>query len=271
MLQLRLVKGIEYAGAFSALALAAFYILLSRYLIKHKNSHYRLISEAFVSIGIIFTTVAIPLAFDGLKTSAIWALEAAGIYWVSLRQKRQAARYFSTFLIFATSVSFFLGLPRGSSNLVFLNIFFFSCVLIATGFYFISFISEKYKSQLSPQEAEIPMITFIMGSIGWILGGLYEIHRNSESYLSLSGPLPFEFRLNLQLLYVSVGALIVFLIGQKIAWNKFKFLAHGFVFVLILAFLVSLNRYAHPFENFGYGAWAFAFLTYYYIQYSKIY
>ena len=273
VLQLQLVKGIEYAGAFSALALAAFYILLSRYLIRHKNSNYRLISEAFISIGIIFTTVAIPLAFDGLKTSAIWALEAAGIYWVAIKQNRQIARYFSMFLIFATSVSFFLGPARGSSDTIFLNTFFFSCMMMAAGSYFISYLSEKFSSKLSDSESGTSTVTFIIGAIWWILGGLYEIDRFTFNWWNYStiqygtGTIPYEFLLNVQLLYLSVGAYIVFLIGKKIAWDKFRFLAHGFVFVLILAFLKSLGRYAHPFDDFGYCAWAIAFLTYYYILY----
>jgi uncharacterized membrane protein len=275
VLQLQLVKGVEYGGAFSALALAAFYIFLSRYLIKHKNTNYRLISEAFISIGIVFTTVAIPLAFDGMKTSSIWALEAAGIYWVAMRQNRQLARYFSTFLIFATSVSFFLGPSRGESDIIFLNTFFFSCLSMAVGAYVISFLSDKYKEKLSGSEAKVSSATFLMGSIWWILGGLYEIDRFTfELWNQIPDQIgvsmiPAELRLNVQLLYLSIGTLIVFLTGRKIAWDKFRLLSHGFVFVLILAFLRGLTRYSHPFESVGYCSWAVAFLLYYYILFSN--
>lgn len=271
VLQLQLVKGTEYAGAFSALTLAAFYIFLSRYLIKHKNSNYRLISEAFISLGVVFVTVAMPLAFDGLKTSAIWALEAAGIYWLSIKQNRQVARYFSTFLIFATSFSFFLGPARGSSDIIFLNSFFFSCVLMAVGSYFISYMSEKFNSKLSSSESGVSITMFIMGSLWWILGGLYEIDRFTFSWLNFGANqneisiFSYALALNVQLFYLTIGACIVFWVGQKIAWERFRFLAHGFVFVLILVFLTSLHRYEHPFQNFGYFSWAIAFLTYYYI------
>jgi len=50
ILQLQLVEKTEYAGAFSALALAAFYIFLSRYLFRHKNANYRMLAQAFISI-----------------------------------------------------------------------------------------------------------------------------------------------------------------------------------------------------------------------------
>ena len=43
------------------------------------------------ALGVIFITLAIPLAFDGRTTSAIWAVVGAAVVWASVRQKRRLA------------------------------------------------------------------------------------------------------------------------------------------------------------------------------------
>jgi uncharacterized membrane protein len=58
----------------------------------------RLLVEAFLALGMVFTTLAIPLAFDGRWTSAAWALEGAAIVWVGVRQQRLLARLFGILL-----------------------------------------------------------------------------------------------------------------------------------------------------------------------------
>jgi len=259
VLQLELVKGIEYAGAFSALILAAFYIFLSQYLIRHKNPNYKLLSEAFISIGTVFVTIAMPLAFDGLKTSAIWALQAAGIYWVAVKQNKPFARYFSTLLIFATSIAFFLGPQRGTSDTLFLNTYFFSCVMIAAGAYIISFLSEKYQDTLTKTESLVSIATFAMGSVWWVCAGLYEIDRFFVS--------PILF--NVQLAYLAIGTFLLFIIGKTLEWNKLRYFTHGFVFALFVALYVSMMEYTHPFAHYGYVSWAISFLIYYYILFCN--
>lgn len=273
MLQLQLVKNIPYGGAFSALAFAAFYIFLSRYLLKHKKENYRLLSEAFISIGIVFVTLAIPLAFDGLKTSAVWALEAAGMYWVSVHQNRRQARYFSTLLLFATSVSFFLGPARGSSDLIFLNTFFLSCLFMAVGAYCVSYISGENRSKLSNIEAWVPELSFTMGSVWWIYGGLFEIDRFTFPWWSsfegnALSVIPRELLPSAQLLYLSGGALVMLLVGRSLPWRMASLLALSFVFVLFAAFLRSLARVDHPFASYGYVAWLFAFAVYVFVLHS---
>ncbi len=261
-LQLQLVHDIEYAGAYSALALAAFYIFLSRYLIKHKNSNYKMLAEAFISIGTIFTTIAIPLAFDGIKTSAIWALEAAGIYWISLSQNRQLARYFSTLLILITSISFFLGPARGVSEFAFLNSFYFSCFMMAAGFYVIGYLSDKYKAKLSESELWVSNLSIFLGTAWWILGGLFEIDRllrvGNVTILT-------NVELTLETIYLTVGAVAVFLIGQKWKSDKFRYLAHGYVFILFFLYWELLESTRHPFGGFESLSWIFAFGAYYWI------
>jgi uncharacterized membrane protein len=97
-LQVGLVQEIAYGSAYSALALGAFYLLLARSMWARRGQDRRLLVEAFLALGTVFATLAIPLAFDGRWTSAAWALEGAAMVWVGVRQQRLPVRLFGILL-----------------------------------------------------------------------------------------------------------------------------------------------------------------------------
>lgn len=247
--QLQLVKDMEMAGAYSAVFLSAFYILLSRYLLKHKNQNFKLLAEAFISIGVVFITIAIPLAFDGLKTSAIWAVEATGIFWLSLKQEKKWGQYFSTFLIFASSVSFFLGPTKGASDYLFLNSFYISCFLIAASSYFFSYFSDRFKDQIFSEYKYISHLLFASGTLWWLLGGINEI----KNYFV---KITTDYSLNIELIYVAIIIYALHWLGEKYNWLKLHFLTYSFFVVLIIGYLATANHYSHPFENIGFLSWS---------------
>lgn len=94
-LQAALVKDIEYATAFSSLALGALYLALGWWMIKRHGDRPevgRWLAECFAALGLGFVTLAVPLALDGRWTSAVWAVEGAGVYWMGRRQGRWLPR-----------------------------------------------------------------------------------------------------------------------------------------------------------------------------------
>ncbi|SFN13915.1 Uncharacterized membrane protein [Formivibrio citricus] len=97
-LQYALVRESEYGAAFSALALGVFYMLLARLLYSRTQAALRLLVEVFLALGVVFASLAIPLALDAQWTAAAWAVEAAGIYWVGHRQGRALGRGFALLL-----------------------------------------------------------------------------------------------------------------------------------------------------------------------------
>ncbi|WP_225616950.1 DUF2339 domain-containing protein [Variovorax sp. 38R] len=92
-----------YGAAFSAMALAAFYLVMGRLVFATQPKGLALLAEAYAIVGVIFGTLAIPLGLEGQWTGAAWAVEAAGMYWLGARQGRVYARAFS-FLVFAGAV-----------------------------------------------------------------------------------------------------------------------------------------------------------------------
>lgn len=111
----KLMQGIEYGLAFSAVVLALFYLGLGLFLIRQHNPRLKLMLESLLALGIIFATLAIPLAFDGNVSAAIWALEGAGVVWLSLRQQRRLALFFGLALQFFAGLAFMAGMHLQSS------------------------------------------------------------------------------------------------------------------------------------------------------------
>jgi uncharacterized membrane protein len=110
-LQCVLVNHIEFGAAYSALVLGFFYLLMALFM--QGRPRVSLLKEICLALGVVFGTLAIPLALDAQGTSAVWAVEAAGIYWLSFRQRRQLARVFALGLIIAAGATYLVDIRLG--------------------------------------------------------------------------------------------------------------------------------------------------------------
>jgi uncharacterized membrane protein len=116
-LQCAIISHIEFGAAYSALALGLFYIALA-YCMRGRKA-ISLMMEVCLALGVVFGTLAIPLAWGAqLWTSAAWALEAAGIYWVGHVQGRKLARLFALAVLALASLLFLNGLEFGTGALL---------------------------------------------------------------------------------------------------------------------------------------------------------
>lgn len=109
-LQVGLIRHVEYGTAFSSLAFGLFYLVLARWAHGANPLRHRLLTEVFLALGMIFASLAIPLALDAQWTSAAWAVEAAGIYWIGQRQNRPLARAFALLLQAGAAYAFLRGI-----------------------------------------------------------------------------------------------------------------------------------------------------------------
>lgn len=102
-LEYLMVKPWDLGAAFAALGFAAFYLLLGKWTWATQPRGLALLAEAYAIVGVIFATLAIPLGLEGQWTGAAWAVEAAGMYWLGVRQQRPYARAFA-FVVLAGAV-----------------------------------------------------------------------------------------------------------------------------------------------------------------------
>jgi uncharacterized membrane protein len=112
-LQYMMTKPFEYGAAFSALGFGLAYLALAFLLFRKTGLRYALLSETMIALGLIFGSLAIPLGLEQKWTSAAWAVEAAGVYWIGVRQQRVHARLFALLLLFGSAVYFALGIHDG--------------------------------------------------------------------------------------------------------------------------------------------------------------
>ncbi|WP_434561122.1 DUF2339 domain-containing protein [Pseudomonas sp. R1-6] len=114
-LQFALVQHLEFAAAFSALALGMIYMGLARVLMGGRAV---LLAETCLALGVIFSSLAIPLGLDARWTAAAWAVEGAGIFWLGLRQQRPFARVFALLLQLGSALAFVSELHSGEGSLL---------------------------------------------------------------------------------------------------------------------------------------------------------
>ncbi|QXI53916.1 DUF2339 domain-containing protein [Pseudomonas alvandae] len=114
-LQFALVQHLEFAAAFSALALGMIYMGLARVLMGGRAV---LLAETCLALGVIFGSLAIPLGLDARWTAAAWAVEGAGIFWLGLRQQRPFARIFALLLQLGSALAFVSELHAGEGSLL---------------------------------------------------------------------------------------------------------------------------------------------------------
>lgn len=112
-LQYLLVRSFENGAAFSALGFGLVYVVLGYALFRNRGKRYALLSETMVALAVIFGSLAIPLGLEGEWTAAAWAVEAAGVYWLGVRQNRLFGRLFALLLLGGAASYFALDLQPG--------------------------------------------------------------------------------------------------------------------------------------------------------------
>jgi uncharacterized membrane protein len=248
-LQTALVRDIEYGTAFSALALSVFYLLLAKLLYARGRDNLRLLIEAFIALGVVFGTLAIPLGLDGRWTSAAWALEGAAIVWVGVRQRKVLARWFGALLEFAAGAAFLLDVPTTRGAVPVLNSFYLGCVFVSVAGLFCAWYLDRHRDRVSEGEAFIALGLFCWGVLWWFAAGYFEIENH----------VPQVYRVHAVLMFV-IGSCGAFsLLRRGLMWREAKYPALALLPLMYAMANADALRAAHPFENLGYIAWPLAF------------
>lgn len=224
-LQARLVARFEYGLAFSALALSGFYVALATALWRRSVTGMRLLAEAFLSLGVVFGSVAIPLALDGRWTAAAWAMEGAALVWVGVRQNRAAARNFGLLLQLGAGTAFMLSAGYRKDAIPVINGNFLGGLTIAAAGLFSAAYLERNADRLRRWERGFHVVFLIWGLLWWLGNGAREIER------SLTGSMREEPAF---LALIALTALGLGWLCRKIRWRSAAVPAGMLLPVLIL-------------------------------------
>jgi uncharacterized membrane protein len=271
-LQAGLVRNMEYATAFSSLALGAFYLVLGWWMVgrkQGKDEASRWLAECFAALGLGFVTLAVPLALDARWTSAVWAIEGAGVYWLGRRQGRWLARAAGLALQGFAAISFLSGVGSiHATNWPLANPVFIGAVMLAVAALGIAWWTrmpmEPGDSALARGfarlENALAPVLFWVGFLWWQLALNSEIFRHTMDANGVFTPVFEEAaRIHLRLL-AWTGSAFVFhylaLPARARPWPVAATPAWAVVPLLLLGAIHGALSMNHVFEAGGWIAWA---------------
>ena len=261
-LQTALMWDFEYGAAYSALALSFFYLILAKTLFARAGDNVRLLVEAFIALGVVFGTLAVPLALDGRWTAAAWALEGAAIVWIGVRQEKIAARFFGIILQFAAGAAFLLDVQRPHALVVF-NSFYLGCVFIAVAGLFSAWYLRRARGQVSELELSLAIALFCWGNVWWFGGGFEEI----THYVRAEPAGRRFYYVHAALLLITSSCALSSVLRRRLDWREALYTAIALLPLMYGLTAGEIARAAHPLEYFGYVAWPLAFATHLWVLY----
>ncbi len=264
-LQYSLVKDFEYGVSISSFAMGLFYIVLSWFVWKRRGDSLKLLSEAFLALGVIFASMAIPFALAPTQTAAAWALEGAGLLWLGSRQDRLSVRVFGLILQVGAGIIFLSRYNYDIGFTAFINAHFISTMLMAiAGIISARILFSEFKGRKT-WEKGMSSGVLIWGLL-WLFGGFtiqfltfYTFNWLASNLLILTALVSFGFTLAAQ--------------RFKPEWTHAWYVASGlFVLVLLLGLLqtgiYSTWRNYLPSQYNGWIAWPMVFAVFYYHLYQ---
>lgn len=253
-LQAGLVHDFEYGMAASAFVLGGFYLTLATVLWRRENAGMRLLTESFLALGVVFATLAVPLALDGRWTSAAWALEGAALFWVGVHQQRLLPRLTGLLLQLGAGLFFLLELYRPAGAWPILNGIFLGAALISAAGLFTAFNLQRHRQSLRPFEPVFEYLLLGWGLLWWLGFGVREI--------DLHVAYPDKYNATLLFIAASGGALLG--LWRQLQWSTLRYPLLG---LLPLAVLMSLeiffSGHQHFFARWGVAAWLVLFAVQY--------
>ena len=256
--QAALVHNYPYGLAWSAFALAVFYLALTTILRLCRHAHLRLLSDAMLALGLIFATLSIPFALDGRWSAASWAIEGAGFIWIGIRQQRQLLKAFGMLIQLAGSVLFLYGYPYASTGDVapFLNTEYLGIVIISLSALVTAYLFG-FEKKPHPTVQDAPIAYLVFGLLWWYGGGILQLYQHLESTYPITSYLTF----------FTLSALLWLLVSLPLRWHIFSFFPWLLLIPLGGLYILAVNHNEPLSTEYGYLVWPAAFgvsyLSYY--------
>lgn len=252
-LQAAMVKDMEFGLAWSAFALGGFYLGCANFIINSKNKNLKVLSDAYLALGIIFVSLVIPFALDGQWTSATWAIEGGGLVWVGLRQSRWFPKYFGMLIQIAGGFIFLDEIDNHvSSDLLNSNIL--GMLFVSLAALFTSYQLQKSKQELKTIDYRAMPFFFIWGMLWWYFGGAHEVLdlvRNQQQQILVMTT------------FIFMSHLIWYFVEIKTNWRMMRQIAWISWAGFVLIAMDSINLYHHVLIDWKSGIWLLAIAGFY--------
>ena len=255
-LQVGLVADFPYGLAFSAVALGLIYTTAATLLWRQVQGVAAL-AEAFLALGVIFGSLAIPLALSGSWTAVAWSLEGAGLVWIGLRQHRWTARAFGILLQLGSGALFLFHGGGTAAGWAMLNPRFLGGMMVSLAGLISAYFLERHHGRLHRLERPLPLLALAWGMVWWFGIGLDEIDRHLPRRHELAGAMA----------YTAVSGLAMAAFFRRLKWNGLRWPALGVLPAMVLAAGgICIHYYLkHPFQGWWLAVWPLAVFTHFHL------
>jgi uncharacterized membrane protein len=249
-LQTGLVQDHRYGAAISAFAVAAFYGVLALALWRRQAPGLALLGRAFLVLAIIFATIGIPYAVDARWTSAWWALEAAGVYWIGCRQRQTLTRAFALLLQVGAAIAFATDLHREADRM-FLNADFLGMALIALAGFASAWLADRYREHVTAWERAVVPFILAWAMVWWYWGAAREL------VPELSGrDVP-----NAMLAFVTGTVAVALVLQRWLRWSRLVWLGVVLLPAMLLVGISDWERMHTTLRAWGFVVWPLAWIV----------
>jgi len=243
------------ALAASALAVAVLYFLLSGLLGRRFRASHHLLAEAFLALGVVFLTVAVPLALDSRSSAATWALQSAALIWIGCRQLRPVGRALGALLALGSGMLLWRHLDLPSDALPVINGVFLTGATVGIAAMFGAVTLCRYADRLLAYESLMRPLLFLWGLGWWLYTGVLEINRHT----------PDPYGMSAALVFMTVTAFAASQISRFTPLGVARVTALCLLPVLSLFAVAALIEVYHPLAEGGWLAWPLGFAGFYLI------
>ena len=173
-MQVGLLGDDRFGLAASAVFVAAVFTGLALW--AQRNQRLRDLAQSAAGMGVVFATLAIPLALTARWTSAAWALQGAGLVWLGLRQDRRLVRWTGLLLLVLASGAWIVSL--WDWNLGHEDRFVFNGHALNLALLAFAWLAGSWFYQRAGRAVALPVVLFLTGLLWWSVLGLREIEVN---------------------------------------------------------------------------------------------
>lgn len=248
-LQYALLRDSQFGLAYSALALAIFYMALAWWVLTRQRDTMQFLGECFLALGIGFATLTLPLALDGRWTSAAWAVEGVGLLWVGLRQNRifPMLSGLTLQLLGAAAFAFGWGLTGHHTEPTHQNMFLGVGFIALAGWACGALLNRYRPNKLT----WLTSFLAIWGWLWWVGAGLTAI-----DYF-----LPYQLTTHAALAFIAISSGLLPVVANRMQWSKLASLCILLLPIMGLAAFYELFQ-SHPFAHYGAISWGIAIAIY---------
>lgn len=235
-LQARLMRGVPYGLAWSALFASLYYFGLWALLFRRRLAEAELIERSHLGLAITCLTVSVPLAFGAQVTSAFWAAEGAAVLWFGTRMKRTLAQATGLGMQFLGGMALFVGWQQLDLSRPLVNDAVLGGFLLAAA----GTASARLLRGLGAQAGVAPVVPFVWALLWWFGIGLDEIQRFTAH---ASHPA-------FALLFTTASVLAIEALAVGWRWPQVRLAAVLLLPAMWLATALTVVRSDHPLAGF---------------------